>query len=118
MEPDQSLGKVYSKYFSQLGYLVKWSQSSNDALDYIDDFNPDLIVLELQMTSHNGLELMYEIRSYPDWNNIKIMLNTSVKETMLKKSPTYRQLRVAKYIYKPSTTLQEMAVSIESLITA
>ncbi|MCA9344356.1 response regulator [Candidatus Saccharibacteria bacterium] len=118
VEPDRSLGEIYLKYFTKLGYQVKWAQSSNSALEFIDNFNPDLIVLELQMTSHNGLELMYEIRSYPDWGNIKIMLNTSVKETMLKKSPTYKQLGVGKYTYKPNTTLQEMAVSIEALVTA
>lgn len=113
VEPDKSLGLVYKKYFSEMKYSVGWEQSADDAIKSIDKNCPDILVLELQITNHNGLELLYEVRSYPEWNDIKIILYTNIPESRLLKSPVYKLLNIHKYLYKPSSTLTELAECIK-----
>lgn len=117
VEPDKTMGQTYLKYFQELGYQVSWAQTSEQALEVIDSEMPNIIILELQIPVHNGLELLYEIRSYSDWEPIKIIINTSVKEFKLKQSMVYKQLKISKYLYKPDTGLEKLKLAIESIAT-
>ncbi len=118
VEPDNELGKQYQSLVIGQGYQAKLAQSSDDALSLIDSYSPDVVVLELQMIEHNGLELLYELRSYVDWDDIKIVLNTSVKQSLLKKSPVYSRLNIAKYLYKPDTPPSKLLSAIESVVSS
>lgn len=118
VEPDKSLGQTYKKYFTDQDYKVEWVQSSDQALESLDKSLPDLIVIELQIPAHNGLELIYEIRSYSDWRNLKILINSTVAESKLAKSPVYKQLGIVKYIGKSDSTLEDLSVAIKTVLTA
>lgn len=115
VEPDKSLGVIYKNYFSKLGYKVNWEQSADDAIKSIDKDLPDLIFIELQLAIHNGLELIYEIRSYPEWSDLNIVLNTNIPESRLLKSPVYKFLKISKHIYKPTSSVSDLNEVIKSV---
>ncbi len=70
VEPDKILGAATKTAFEAFGCKITWKRSAQTALDSLDDKLPDLIILEIQLGLHNGIEFLYEIRSYPEWQKI------------------------------------------------
>jgi len=46
------------------------------AVHAADERQPDVVVIELQLPAHNGVEFLHEFRSYPEWQWIPVVVNT------------------------------------------
>lgn len=77
VEPDTLLAKYYSKALERVGSVVV-AHSSQDAITLADERKPDVIVLETQIARHNGLEFLYELRSYQEWQDIAVVVHTKL----------------------------------------
>jgi CheY-like chemotaxis protein len=119
IEPDLVLADIYEKYLTSEGLIVDVQHSAQDAINAIDSFTPDIIIIEIQMAGHGGYEFLYELRSYPEWQNIPVIINTLVPKNALNlESKIMKQLDVSFYLYKPTTKLSDLKDSINSrLIT-
>ncbi len=114
IEPDTQLGEIYTSALQQAGHRVYWQRDAQSAIKAADKVRPDSVILELQLARHNGIEFLYEFRSYPDWQNIPVMLHTSA--LALPASPELLAgLGVQVVHYKPQTTLAELCASLERL---
>lgn len=80
-------------------YEVKCANSGIDGIDMIQDFQPDLIMLDIEMPMMNGFEVMSLVKQNKKWNSIPILMFTSSadRETVLKA----KRLGVNDYIVKP-----------------
>lgn len=78
----------------------------------------DLVIIELSLGGHSGLEFLYEFRSYADWQGIPIVVFSTVKlpETVLH-SRSWKALRVAEYLYKPTATLADLKLAVEKQLS-
>ena len=56
------------------GYSVDVAFNAQSAIAKIDKVEPDLILCEVLLTGHNGLEFMHELRSYPEWQGIPLIV--------------------------------------------
>lgn len=115
IEPDRVLAETYYEALTTAGHDVVVTPSAQTGLMVTDEFNPDLILLELQLIEHSGIEFLYELRSYLDWQHIPVIIQTLVppgeftgNRTLLK-----QQLNVATYLYKPQTTLQQFVQAVD-----
>lgn len=116
IEPDIQLGAIYKQAIEQAGHIVSWQRAAQSAIEAADKQKPDVVVLELQLARHNGVEFLYEFRSYPDWEQVPIILHTSV--TMLPVSKELlERFGVQTLHYKPQTTLGELIASIGRVLT-
>lgn len=119
LEPDRLLARNYRQALAQAGHQVVWQPSAQIAVADIDKKQPDLIVLELQLTDHNGVEFLYEIRSYPDWDSIPVLLHTMIPPTHPGLGrQLWPQLGIAGYLYKPQTPLAKLVRRVDSLTAA
>jgi two-component system, sensor histidine kinase and response regulator len=110
IEPDSLLGSIYKDALEQKGHRVKLSRDAQTAVHLADEQTPDVVVLELQLRAHSGIEFLYEFRSYPEWQHIPIVLHTLLPEDDLAMP---RQLGTVQYVYKPSTTLAQLVRTVE-----
>lgn len=119
IEPDIKLGKVYSRYLEKEGgHTITWSTTAQAALHSIDNSNPDLVILELQLAAHNGIEFLYEFRSYKDWQDIPVLVHSQVPPLLKAISPMlWDELRISGYFYKPNTKLSDLARAVRALPT-
>lgn len=119
IEPDAVLAKTYEQALTRAGYELRRASSAQAAIHEVDAHTPDIIILELQLSAHNGVEFMYELRSYPEWQNIPVVVLSNIPEAEsgLDKN-TASKLGIKKYCYKPRTTLKKLIESIESEILA
>ncbi len=114
LEPDRLLAQTYQRAFEQAGFEASYVSSGQDAVDRADEMMPDVVVLELQLPAHNGLEFLYEFRSYSDWQNIPVIVNTNIPKSSIGSAgeSLYDELGIRTWHYKPETTLRLLVRSV------
>ncbi len=109
IEPDKPLGKTYAAALAQAGFSVRIAGDVQAAIHEVDKKIPAVIVLELQLATHNGIEFLYELRSYPEWQGIPVIILSQVSETEAGIDKKMAQkLGIRRYCYKPRTNLKKL----------
>jgi len=110
LEPDLQLGTIYSKYLRDFGHKVDHCREAGHAIEVMDKADIEIVILELQIALHNGIEFLYEMRSYPEWQNIPIIINSSVPKQILEQNKLLQKhLNIAEVLYKPTTKLKMLS---------
>ncbi len=110
LEPDVILARTYTEVLEQAGYEVCVCREAQEAVFCVDDAIPDVILLELQLVGHSGIEFLYELRSYADWRSIPVVVLSNVPpyEFNTNSQLLRETLGVSEYCYKPQTSLATM----------
>jgi CheY-like chemotaxis protein len=118
IEPNPVLAATYSATLRYAGYSVAAAHGAQAAIDSADHLRPDAVVLELQLPRHGGVEFLYEFRSYGEWANIPVVIQSGINPQRLAAvQGTLRDdLGVAACLYKPQTTLQQLLRQIRAVI--
>lgn len=59
------------------GYLPKLAQSGKEAIEQIETFQPDLILLDIMLPDLDGYEIYEMIRQRDDWESIRVIFLTA-----------------------------------------
>lgn len=117
IEPDKVLATTYIAALKQAGHKVVWQFSAQSALVAIDEHVPDVIILEVNLAKHNGVEFLFELRSYEDLQDIPVILLTTVPEHDLSLThATKKQLGIVTYLYKPHATLADIVKAVQATV--
>lgn len=114
VEPDKILGEAVKTTLEAFGFVVVWRRSAQKALDTLDDELPDLIILELQLGLHNGVEFLHEIATYPEWQHIPVIIhtiNSKAQDEIF--ADSLEQLNVKAVLYKPKTTTVQLVNTVK-----
>lgn len=117
IEPDRILADIYRTSLESAGYEVLMCASAQSAIFAADAICPDLVILEVQLINHSGIEFLYEFRSYPEWQSVPVMILSNVPEVEFGGSQDIlaKELGVVAYAYKPKTSLANMLRMVASL---
>ena len=120
IEPDKVLADTYRHGLELEGHAVVMCASAQAAIFAADEITPDIIILELQLIGHSGIEFLYEFRTYPEWQNIPVMIHTQVPPSEFKDSWELlkNQLGITAYLYKPTTNFATFTRNVRGAITA
>lgn len=118
IEPDRLLTRTYTELLTSSGYCVQQVNGAQAGIVAADEGKPKLIVLELQLIEHSGVEFLYELRSYSDWQTIPVIVHSHVPPTEFADSWQLLrdQLSVGEYLYKPQTSLNQLLRSVQRFI--
>lgn len=107
LEPDTILADTYRQAFEAAGYDVRRTVSAQDAVFLVDELVPDCIVVELQLVAHSGIEFLYELRSYSEWQHIPVLIHSCIPPIEFEDSMELlkKLLNVSTFLYKPHTSL-------------
>lgn len=110
LEPDAVLAGIYRQALEAGGHTVRRTVSAQDAVFQVDTRLPDLVIVELQLVAHSGIEFLYELRSYGEWQHIPVLIHSCIPPLEFEDSRELLRdmLRVRSYLYKPQTTLQSL----------
>lgn len=113
IEPDKLQADAYVRALERDGHRVAHVVSAQTAVHVADKQEPDVVVLELQMPQHNGVEFLYEFRSYPEWLHVPVVLHTFVPERELAMASTLQdELGVVRVLHKPTTSLAQLCAAV------
>ncbi len=117
IEPDRMLASIYFDALSAAGCEVIYAAGAQLAILVADQIQPDLIVLELQLIEHSGIEFLYELRSYADWQKVPVIINSVVPPREFNNSYKLlkKELGVVDYLYKPSSTLKTLVAAVNKV---
>lgn len=109
VEPSKKLAQVVSASLESHGLNVVWEKDAQSAIHAADKTKPDAVITELILPDHNGLEFLYEFRSYVDWKNIPIVFYSQVPaEDLGLDTAQKRSLNIRAHLYKPTTSLKTL----------
>lgn len=119
IEPNQVLANQYANFLRAQKHQIILAKGAQDAITQTDKQTPDVIVLELLLASHSGIEFLYEFRSYSEWQNVPVIIISRVPEREVANSTeVLKKLGVTDYLYKPETSLRRLADRIAALAPA
>lgn len=117
LEPDIRLARTYGQLFAAHGHTVESCTTAQDAVIAADEQTPDLVIVELQLVSHSGIEFLYEFRSYADWKHVPVLvLSTVPAEEFADSQDLLRRLGVREFHYKPRTSLQQLLRNVQAIL--
>ena len=118
IEPDRLLATTYQSSLEKGGFEVNLVAAAQAAIMAADKFTPDIVILELQLIEHSGIEFLYEFRSYPEWQDIPVIVHTQVPPGEFSDSWQLlkNQLGVEVYLYKPYTSIANLLKQVNALI--
>ena len=116
LEPDKLQARSYIAALQRAGHDVMHVTTAQSAVHGADEQKPDVVIVELQLAGHNGVEFLYEFRSYSEWLNVPIIVHTFVPEHELMQAVTLqRELGVKQVLYKPATSLATLCAAVQTL---
>lgn len=120
LEPNTVIAELYQRIFRKEGYEVVLTVSAQEAITAADAQAPDIVVMELQLPKHSGIEFLHEFRSYPEWGHIPVIVNTVIAPGKLAdlRQPLTRELGVAAVLYKPKTSLETLLQTVQTQLAA
>ncbi len=118
LEPDVKLAAAYMAGLQSRGHDVVSCTTAQDAILKADKSTPDIVLLELQLVAHSGIEFLYEFRSYADWRNVPVIVLSHVPPGEFTRSRKLleNQLGVRAYHYKPQTSLRTLVSAVEQML--
>lgn len=86
----------------QAGYEIAIAKDGQQALDALDSFRPDLVLLDVMLPHKTGFEICQMIRENPAWREMKIiMLTAKGRDVDITKG---MELGADAYVTKPFAT--------------
>lgn len=115
VEPNKLFAQTCQQALTASGFRVELAASAQAAITSADAYMPDLVILEIQLAKHNGIEFLYEFRSYTEWQDIPVIINSNVPPAKFTNSgQELALLGVDRYLYKPKTSLTKLISTVAS----
>lgn len=110
IEPNTLLAESYTQALQHAGHTVTHVAGAQTGIDAADKQTPDIVVTELHLPGHSGIEFLHEFRSYAEWTKVPVVLNTVLTAVQLAPAvdALHRDLGIREVLYKPRTSLQDL----------
>ena len=102
------------KRLTELGYDVMTANSGKKGIEIYDAFEPDLVLVDINMPDISGLDVVKHIKEINNKNTPVLIMSGNTDETIIMDGFT---LGIDDYMKKP-VSLSEMAARIKRLIGA
>ncbi|MBX4201856.1 response regulator [Candidatus Saccharibacteria bacterium] len=117
LEPDKVLAGKLKDYFAYANHSVSVHSDPQVAISQADIQEPQLVITELQLAGRSGVEFLYEFRSYPEWQDIPVIIYSNLDTKQADAySEVFDELNVRACLYKPASGLEELLTAAESYL--
>jgi DNA-binding response OmpR family regulator len=114
IEDDPTINQMYRMKFEADGFEVQLADDGKRGVSLVESFNPDIILLDLQMPHMNGAEALAEIRAH-DWGKdtpVIILTNLGVEEA----PKSLQTLNIHSYIVKADLTPRQVVSRVKEAL--
>jgi two-component system, sensor histidine kinase and response regulator len=73
--------EVIEALLDKMDYVLHYASSGQVAIDFLDKFDPDLILLDVMMPEIDGIEVCKQIKANSRWQAVPIIMVTSFSST-------------------------------------
>lgn len=114
IEDDPTINQMYRMKFEADGFDVQMAADGNQGVALVKVFQPDIILLDLQMPHMDGAEALAKIRE-SDWGkDIPVLILTNLGE---EEAPNIlKSLNVSSYIVKADLTPKQVVARVKETL--
>lgn len=113
LEPNRMLLRNYAEFLRAKGHEVAECEDAQHGVNEADNKRPDIVVVELMLAGHSGIEFLYEFRSYEEWLKVPVIIFTSLHKGEIGINETrLKELGVVAVLDKSKTTLDKLVTQI------
>lgn len=113
-EDDIQLIDMYRRKFELEGFEVFVAEDGQEALDVLNTFIPDIILLDIMMPKVNGLEVLRHIRQDPLKKNFLVVILTNLGNEST--AEEIYKLGATDYIVKADMTPLEVVNRVKEIL--
>lgn len=113
-EDDQYLINSYRVKFVKSGFDVRMAFDGDEVFKILENFTPDIILLDLVMPGKDGFTVLSELKRNEKWKKIPVIVTSNLgqPEDMEKA----RSLGAADYLVKVQVSLEDIVNKINILL--
>ena len=74
LDDNQDILAVVHETLTYENFEVKSTAESAEVMPLVEDFNPDLVILDYRVAGTNGGELCRKIKSHPKFGNVPVII--------------------------------------------
>ena len=114
IEDDPTISQMYRMKFEADGFDVRMAGNGKIGVDLVKSFEPDVILLDIQMPEMDGVEALRFIRANRNSKNTPVIVLTNMGE---EESPDeMRRLGISSYIVKANSTPRQVVAHVKDLM--
>lgn len=110
VEDDLNIATIYKIKLEHSGYTFKHGENGLEALKLLEDFVPDLVLLDLMMPVMDGETFLKILRKNLKYTNLPVIVLTNINRSEAPK--TLWHYGIEDYIVKAHTTPTEIVQAI------
>ncbi len=109
-EDDIILSELYTERLKQEGFTVVHAGNGEEALEFVKEYNPSLIILDIMMPKMNGLDVLKSLKENPETAKIPVIIVTALVQEIekLNKIMTQADAYVVKSEVLPGEIIEEV----------
>ncbi len=115
IDDDLGINKMLAFVFQAKGFKVQCAESGQRAMEILEEFAPEAIILDVSMPDMDGLEVCEKIKKDVNFKNIPIIFLSALPSDKYKERAL--SLGAFAYIEKPFLT-KNLVESVNTAITA
>ena len=114
IEDDPVINQMYRMKFEADGFEVQLADNGNRGVAMVEKFQPDMILLDLQMPEMDGAETLEYLRAHEWGKHIPVIILTNMGE---EESPKHlRSLGIDSYIVKADLTPRQVVGRVKEAL--
>lgn len=114
IEDDQTISQMYRMKFEADGFEVQLANNGSRGITLVESFQPDIILMDLQMPEVNGAEALAVIRKEKWGKDIPVIILTNLGEEESPKE--IRNLGIDSYIVKANLTPRQVVARVREAL--
>ena len=114
VEDDPVISQMYRMKFEAAGFDVQLANNGKKGVALVEDFSPDILLMDLQMPEMSGDEALTEIRNQTWGKDIPVIILTNLGEEEAPKG--IRGLGIHSYIVKAELTPRQVVQRVKDAL--
>jgi DNA-binding response OmpR family regulator len=114
IEDDPAISQMYRMKFEADGFDVQLANDGIKGVAMVEHFQPDIILLDIQMPERTGDEVLSDIRAAEWGKDIPVIVLTNLGEEEAPK--TIRSLGIHSYIVKAELTPRQVVQRVKEAL--
>jgi len=114
IEDNDAVASMYEFKLELEGFIVRRAANGHDGLTLVEEFAPDLVLLDIRMPQMNGDEMLVKVREQEWGAEVRVIILTNLSKD---EAPSIlRMLRVDRYIVKAHYTPAEVVKVVREVL--
>ena len=114
IEDDPLILKMYETKFALEKLEVRIADDGRKGFEALEEFHPDIVLLDLMMPELDGFEVLTKVRSDPKWANLPVIVLSNISQEIDRQRAL--DLGASDYFIKTSLTPQQVVDRIKAVL--